>query len=140
MNSKSNIYPLWEFFIRGHSQTMLTRFWLFLTTYPPASTCSTVWTNVRFKKTVTIHSSVISHSTKSIWVNKPSFCQNDPPHRITFLAKGQLDNSYTFWTMANYSTVDCDSFFETDVMYCHSTVSQNHKTSGNILVPLLVQE
>ena len=31
------------------------------------------------------------------------------------LAKGQLVNSYTFWTMANYTTVDCLSFFESDV-------------------------
>ena len=27
-----------------HSQTMLTRFWVFLTTYPPALTISMVWT------------------------------------------------------------------------------------------------
>ena len=30
--------------IRGRSQTMLTIFWLFLTTYPPALTFSMVWT------------------------------------------------------------------------------------------------
>ena len=29
---------------RGRSQTTLTRFWLFLTTYPPALTFSMVWT------------------------------------------------------------------------------------------------
>ena len=33
------------------------------------------------------------------------------------LAKGQLDHSYTFWAMANYTTGVCPNFFETDVMY-----------------------
>ena len=33
------------------------------------------------------------------------------------LAKGQLDHSYTFWTMANYSTVDCLCFFDSDVTF-----------------------
>ena len=30
--------------VRGRSQTTLTRFWLFLTTYPPPLTFSMVWT------------------------------------------------------------------------------------------------
>ena len=36
-------------------------------------------------------------------------------HGGIILAKGQLDHSYTFWTMANYTTVDCLSFFDSDV-------------------------
>ena len=35
------------------------------------------------------------HSSKSIWVIKLSFCQNDPP----ILAKYQSGHSCTFWTM-----------------------------------------
>ena len=31
-------------------------------------------------------------------------------------SKGQLDHSSTFWTMANYTTMDCPGFFETDVI------------------------
>ena len=31
------------------------------------------------------------------------------------LAKGHLDHSYPFWTMANYTTVDCLCFFDSDV-------------------------
>ena len=36
-------------------------------------------------------------------------------NRGIIFAKGQLDHSYTFWTMANYTTVDCLSFFDSDV-------------------------
>ena len=37
------------------------------------------------------------------------------PNRRIILAKRQLDHSYTFWTMANYTTAVCPDFFETDV-------------------------
>ena len=46
--------------------------------------------NVWVKKTETIHSSVISHSSKSIWVIKLSFCQNDPPMGELFWQKDSL--------------------------------------------------
>ena len=32
-----------------------------------------------------------------------------------FSHRGQIDHSYTFWTMANYTTVDCLCFFDSDV-------------------------
>ena len=39
------------------------------------------------------------HSSKSIWVTRLLFCQNDSLMGGIILAKGQLDHSYTFWTM-----------------------------------------
>ena len=41
------------------------------------------------------------HSSKSIWVIKLSFCQKIPHGRI-ISAKGQSDQSYSFWTMPIY--------------------------------------
>ena len=35
---------------RGRSQTMLKRFWLFLTTYPPSLTFSTLWTLTKIQQ------------------------------------------------------------------------------------------
>ena len=46
--------------------------------------------NVWFKTTTTIHSSVISHSSKSIWVVKLSFCQNDSQMGGSFWLKDSL--------------------------------------------------
>ena len=46
------------------------------------------------------------------------------PHGRIILAKGQLDHSYTFWTMANYTTVDCLCFFDSDVS-CLTTTEIN---------------
>ena len=42
------------------------------------------------KKTETIHSSAISHSSKGIWVIKLSFCQNDSPMEGSFWLKDSL--------------------------------------------------
>ena len=36
--------PIYSHILRDHSQTTLTRFWLFLTTYPSVMTSSIVWT------------------------------------------------------------------------------------------------
>ena len=38
------------------------------------------------------------------------------PHGRIILAKGQFDQPYTFWTMANYNTVDCLCFFLTQTL------------------------
>ena len=46
--------------------------------------------NVWVKKTETIHSIVISHSSKSIWVIELSFCQNDSPTGGSFWQKDSL--------------------------------------------------
>ena len=46
--------------------------------------------NVCLKKTVTIHSSVISHNSKSIWVIKLAYCQNGPPMGESFWKKDSL--------------------------------------------------
>ena len=40
----SMVWKDWVFELRGRSKTTLTRFWLFLTTYPPALIFSIVWT------------------------------------------------------------------------------------------------
>ena len=68
--------------------------------------------NVWVKKTKTIHSSVISHSSMSdqAFLLPKWFCLGG-----IILAKGQLDHSCTFWTMAYYTTVDCLCFFDSDV-------------------------
>ena len=47
-------------------------------------------TNVCFKKSVTIHSSVISHISKSILVIKLSFCQKDSPIGRSYWQKDSL--------------------------------------------------
>ena len=52
--------------------------------------------NVWVKKSETIHSSVISHSSKSIWVIKLSFCQNDPPMGESFWQKDSLISHILF--------------------------------------------
>ena len=52
--------------------------------------CSILHTNVWVKKTETIHSSVISNSSKSIWLIKLSFCQNDSPIGGSFWQKDSL--------------------------------------------------
>ena len=44
-------------------------------------------------------------------------------HGGIILAKGHLDHSYTFWTMANYTTVDCLCFFDSDVKYALLPIS-----------------
>ena len=69
--------------------------------------------NVWVKKTETIHSSVISHSSKSIWVIKLSFCQNDSPMGESFWQKDSLITHILFelWP------VDCLCFFDSDVIY-----------------------
>ena len=46
--------------------------------------------NVWFKKTWTIYSSVIIHSSKNIWVIKLSVCQNDPLIGESFRQKDSL--------------------------------------------------
>ena len=72
-------------------------------------------------------------------------------HGRIFLAKGQLDKSYSFLTMANYTTVDCDSFFETDVIrngnYSNSSIDKNtqsllqcQKNSSQMAKVLILKE
>ena len=69
------------------------------------------------------------------------------PQKRIILAKGQLDHSYTFWTMANYTTVDCLCFLDSDVifilhwfkctnyiMYDIENISKN--TTENTIYPL----
>ena len=51
------------------------------------------------------------YSSKCIWVAKWS------PHGRIILAKGQLDHSYTFWTMANYTYYTSMKFADSHVRW-----------------------
>ena len=44
-------------------------------------------------------------------------------HARIVLAKGQLDNSYTFWTMANCTTGSTTNFYETDFSISSESVA-----------------
>ena len=74
--------------------------------------------NIWVKKTETIHSSVISHSSKSIWVIKLSFCQNDPPMGESFWQKDSLITHMLFelWLITLLWIV---SVFLTQTLVCN---------------------
>ena len=58
-----------------------------------------------------------------------SFAKMIPYGRI-ILTKGQLDHSYTFWIMANYTTVDCLCFFDSDVR--RAACTKEGANGGNV--------
>ena len=60
------------------------------------------------------------------------------PHGRTILAKGQLDHLYTFWTMANYTTVDCLCFFDSDVNNIQFTWFKRENNPQEIFFLLLL--
>ena len=67
---EQNIYDLLIYFgLSGRSHTMLTRFWLFLTTYPPALTFSTLQTltNTRHFWTTYLKVPISSCKWCSLW-------------------------------------------------------------------------
>ena len=104
--------------------------------------------NVWVKKTETIHSIVISHSSKSIWVIKLSFCQNNSPMGGSFWQKDSLITHILFelWLIMIFSSVA--NFAQQSLLkhvWCcigtYETVfSQNNTTRPNIVACLRSEE
>ena len=76
---------------------------------------------------------------KGIWLIKLPCCQKGSPHGRIILAKRQLDHSYTFWTMAFYTTGVRPDFFETDVIYLIATVNISFRNAFRELCTTLLR-